>query len=143
MKNTYSPWDELASLPHIDLVWERLSDRKGEYRHWEQRIALDPRMRRHQARSVLCHELRHVAACDVVTHCGRTNLLQERRADRDAARLLVDVHDLGEVVAAHGEHHPTLARDLGVSLHIVRTRLANLHPSELHYLRGRQGAIGA
>lgn len=143
MINTYSPWEELAALAHIELVWEPLAGRKGEYRHWRQEIALDPGMRRNQARSVLCHEIRHAVACDILTDCSRGNLRQEQRADRDAARLLVDVHDLGDAVAAHGEHHPTLARELSVSLHIVRTRLANLHPSELHYLRGRQDAIGA
>lgn len=138
MGNAYSPWEELASLPHIELVWESLSGRLGEYRHWRQQIVLDPRLRRHQARSVLCHELRHAVACDVLTDCSRSNLRQEQRADREAARLLVDVRDLGDSIAMHGEHHPTLARELGVSLHVVRTRLANLHPAELHYLRSRQ-----
>lgn len=143
MINTYSPWEELASLPHIDLVWEPLVGRLGEYRHWDLQVALDPRMPRHQARSVLCHELRHAVACDVLTDCSRSNLRQEQRADREAARLLIHVHDLGDAIATHGEHHATLARELGVSLHIMRTRLGSLHPSELHYLRGRQEALGA
>jgi len=142
MSNTYSPWRELSDLPHIDLVWEPLVGHLGEYRHWRRQIALDPRMHRHQARSVLCHELRHVERCDMLTDCSRANLRQEQWADRDAARLLIDVHDLGEVVAAHGEHHVTLARELRVSLHTIRVRLTNLHPAELHYLRRRLKEVG-
>jgi Zn-dependent peptidase ImmA (M78 family) len=135
--NTYSPWGELAARPHLELEWSDLGARLGEYVHAEQLIRLNPRLRRHQARSILCHELRHADAADHLTACDRTNLRQEQRADREAARLLVDVRDLGDAIAISGEHHGALASALRVSQHIVRTRLAHLHPSELHYLRRR------
>lgn len=137
MINTYSPWAELAARPHLDLVWIDLGSRLGEYDHGEATIRLNCRLRRHQARSVLCHELRHAEVGDYSTACDRVNLRQEQRADREAARLLVDVRDLGDAIAADGEHHGALAGALRVSLHIVRIRLAHLHPSELHYLRRR------
>jgi Zn-dependent peptidase ImmA (M78 family) len=137
MINTYSPWGELAAKPHLDFAWADLGAKLGEYVHADRLIRLNSRLRRHQARSVLCHELRHAEVGDHLTACERVNLRQEQRADREAARLLVDVRDLGEAIAEHGEHHGALAHALRVSVHVVRTRLAHLHPSELHYLRRR------
>lgn len=139
MRNTYSPWAELRDLPDIELVWRPLVGRVGEYLHAARRITLDPRMPRHQARSVLCHELRHAEAGDEHVDCRRLLARQERSADRIASRLLIDVHDLADALVIHGEHVPAVATELRVSHKMVRVRttLANLHPAELHYLRQR------
>lgn len=135
--NAYSPWAELAALPHIGLVWTDLRGRVGEYIHADGVIRLDRRLRRHQARCVLAHELEHALAGDVVTHCGRANLRQEQEADRRAARKLIDVGDLGEAMAIHGERRSAVATELYVSQHVLEVRLRSLHPSERHYLTRR------
>ena len=136
MLNTYSPWEELASLPHIELRRESPGEgRLGEYIHHLSLIRIDPRMPRRQARSVLCHELRHVQFEDVVTACEFTNQRQEARADSNAARLLIDIRDLGEALHQHGENRPAVAVELRVSQAILDVRLSRLHPSETHLLR--------
>lgn len=137
MINTYSPWGELTARSDLRLEWCELPDRLGEYHHVERRIVLDPRMPRRQQRSVLCHELRHAEHGDHLTICDRVNLRQEQRADREASRLLVDVRDLAKALALHDEHLSATAVELRVSDAMLRIRLANLHPSERHFLRRR------
>jgi Zn-dependent peptidase ImmA (M78 family) len=135
--NTYSPWGELALVPDLTLEWRVLRGRLGEYVHHTRTIRLDPRLPRRQQRAVLCHELRHAEVNDVATVCGRANLRQEQRADRLAARLLIDVRDLGEALALHEEHVSAAAVELRVSDALLRVRLDGLHPSERHFLRRR------
>lgn len=136
MRNTYSPWAELAATD-LTLEWRPMSGRLGEYVHHLGLIRLDPRMPRRQARSVLCHELRHHKAGDWLTPCERVNLRQEQVADTNAARLLIDIRDLGEALAFHDEHLSATAVELRVSDHLLRVRLKHLHASERHYLTRR------
>lgn len=140
MRNTYSPWEALADLPHIELRREIIGHgRLGEYVHHLGLIRLDPRMPRRQARSVLCHELVHVRFEDVPTACGFMNLRQEVRADTNAARLLIDIDDLAEALVLHDHHLSAAAVELRVSDKMVQVRLEHLHPSERHYLRRQVG----
>lgn len=136
MRNAYSPWGELAGLPDLVLRREKPADGLlGEYRHEERLILLDPQMPRHQARSVLCHELRHHEAADLPAASAAQRLKQEYLADSGAARLLIDVRDLGDALVLHDQHRGAVATELRVSLHMVQTRLKHLHPSEWHFLR--------
>lgn len=137
MHNTYSPWADLSARPDLTLEWRRMADRLGEYLHGERLIRLDPRLPRRQARAVLAHELAHARACDVLTHCSRVNLRQEQLADREAARLLIDVRDLGNALALHAHHLSATAVELRVSDKLLRVRLNYLHPAERGYLAGR------
>lgn len=133
MRNTYSPWAELAALPHLELRREPPSrGALGEYVHRQHLIRLHPSLTRRQARSVLCHELRHAEAGDV----GMT-LRQEFMADTRAARLLIDVHDLAEAMVLHDQHRSAVAVELHVALDVVNTRLKHLHRREWEYLRAR------
>lgn len=130
----YSPWRELADLPAVTLTWEHLlPGRLGEYVHARRLIRLDPRLPRHQARCVLSHELRHHEHGDE----WPTTMWQEQRADREAARLLVPVRDLADAAVLHDRHVGAMARELEVTLAVVRCRLDNLHPSERGHLRSR------
>lgn len=133
--NNYSPWGELSSLPDLRLEWREMHGRLGEYLHSDRCIRLDPRMPRRQQRSVLCHELRHAEHGDHLTVCDRVNLRQEQRADREAARLLIDVRDLARALIVHDQHRSATAVELRVSDAMLGVRLANLHPAERHYLR--------
>lgn len=135
--NTYSAWHELATRSDIDLRWQKMADRVGQYEHHLRRITLDPRMPRRQMRSVLCHELRHAEAGDEHTICGRTNLRQEQSADQRAARLLVDVRDLAKAMIIHECHHSAVAVELRVSDRLLGVRLDHLHPSEHHWINGQ------
>ena len=140
LRNTYSPWAEAAALPHLEIRREMPSrpGLLGEYLHHLAVVRLHPGMPRRQERSVLAHELRHVAHGDAVTACGRVNLRQEQRADRESSRLLVDLHDLADAMVLHGEQHTSaVAVELRVSLDVVRTRLHHLHPAERHLLTRR------
>lgn len=147
MHNTYSPWAELASLPHLELRRERPAiGRLGEYLHNAGRfgrglIRLHPEMPRRQARSVLCHELRHHEAGDVATVCAQAAVRQELLADITAARLLVDIRDLGDALVLHDQHRSAAAVELRVSDEVVHTRLKRLHPSERHYLIRRMAEL--
>lgn len=131
---TYSPWAELSALPALTLRWEPLRPgRLGEYVHALRLIRLDPRLPRHQARCVLAHELRH-------HHHGDTwpaTTWQEKRADREAARLLVDIRELADAAVLHDQHMAAVARELRVTVVVVRNRLEHLHPSERGHLRAR------
>lgn len=137
MHNTYSPWAELSTLSDLTLEWRHLTGRVGEYLHRERKIHLDPRAPRRQLRSVLCHELRHAEAGDRLTHCGRVNLRQEQAADQKAARLMIDVRDLGDAMVLHANHLSAIAVELRVSDALLRVRRDHLHPSEKSYLRQR------
>lgn len=138
MRNTYSPWEHLASLPHIELRREPIGwNRLGEYIHHLSLIRLDPRMCRRQARSVLAHELQHVLHEDTATICGTTTRWQEVRADHAAARLLIDINDLADVLVIHDQNIQSAAVALRVSVDMVEIRLKRLHPSERHLLTRR------
>ncbi len=133
----YSPWAELAALPHIDLIWTHLRGRLGEYRHAAREIHLHPAMPSTQARCVLAHELAHVRAADALTDCAHVNDRQERSADREAARLLIDYRDLGEALAYTDRRRDEAAHELRVTRHVLDVRINALHPSEAHYLARR------
>lgn len=137
MINTYSPWGELAAQPAITLEWREMVGRLGEYLHRDRLIVLDPRMPRRQMRSVLCHELRHAESAHVGVECDKARRVQEVGADRAAARLLIDVHDLGEALVFNDRHVSATAVDLRVSDKMLRVRLNSLHPAERGYLKRR------
>lgn len=143
MHNQYSPWGELTSLPQIELRRESpRAGRLGEYvkhggRHGGGLIRLEPSMPRRQARSVLCHELRHHEFGDVGSECGKTIARQEARADATAARLLVNIYDLADAMVIHARHPSAVAVELRVSLDVVWTRIDRLHPAERAYLKRR------
>lgn len=137
MHNTYSPWRELSES-NLELVWRELPSRRlGEYHRASGLIVLHPAMCRRQARSVLCHELRHHEYGDVGLACKTSNDRQEIRANKEAARLLIDIRDLGESLVAHDHNQNAVAVELRVSAVMLATRLRHLHPSEIHFLRRR------
>lgn len=129
----YSPWADLAAQPDLSLVYEsrRITGHRGLYDHRTRTITLDPGLVRRQARSVLAHELRHAFHSDM----GHGNPVQENRADREAARLMIDVRDLGRALQLHDEHHESVAIELNVSNYLLGVRLKALHPSEAHLIR--------
>lgn len=131
---TYSPWADLAEREHLTLEWvDRLPARVlGHYVHARGLIRLRAGMARHQARCVLAHELRHADHGD-----EWTSDFVERRADREAARLLIDPHALADAAMIHARHIPAMARELRVTVKMLQVRLDHLHPAERGLLRQR------
>lgn len=139
MHGDYSPWRELATMPTLELRREPpvRPGAVGEYvrsggRHGAGLIRLHPAMPRRQARSVLCHELRH----HEYQHVGMS-VRQEFIADTTAARLLIDLRDLADALILHDHHRSAAAVELRVGDDVVTTRLKRLHPSEYHWLKNR------
>lgn len=70
----------------------------------------------------LAHELGHAEAGDPPGHTG----VAELRADRFAARLLIDPTEYRAAELVYGSHPARLAAELGVTTHILTT-WASLH----------------
>lgn len=96
-------------------------------------ITLDPDQDQAQRRSTLAHELVHVER-GPAPHWCKTR--EEALCDREAARRLIGIRELGEALAwAH--NLAEAADDLWVDDELLRVRLSHLHPAERHYLRRR------
>lgn len=135
MKNTYSPWRDLANRPQLEVVWRELPDGVlGQYEHHLLRITLDPRMPRRQSRSVLAHEIVHHEESDVLTMCSHAQRFQERRADQRAARRLIDIQDLADVMLSCDNHLSAMAVELHVSDDLLRIRREGLTKAERYHL---------
>lgn len=65
----------------------------------------------------LAHELGHAFYGDPPGHAG----VHERRADRFAARLLIDPAEYRAAELIYGSHPARLASELGVTTHILTT----------------------
>ncbi len=135
----YSPWQELAARPHLTLEWaDRLPSRVlGHYVHARGLIRLRAGMARHQARCVLAHELRHAEYGD-----EWPSTFHEKRADLEAARLLIDPHALADAAVIHARHLPAMARELRVTKKMLEVRIQHLHPAERGLLRQRLAEWG-
>lgn len=141
----YNPWADLARRPDIVCRSCRLPHGTGMWFPDLQAIALDERLDRVGRRSALAHELVHVDHGDTqLAHLGpdgpRQARRQEGRADREAARRLVDVNHLGRALAAHPHDLAAVAHELDVTVAVVVCRIENLRPAEQQHLRARSEA---
>lgn len=134
-----SPYDLLAVMPAVQLVWTSnqavLQGRRARWFPTEGAIAIDSRLRRLKARCSLAHELAHVVLGDA---CGGDGGLyddrRERQADEFAARLLLsDLDELARTISITcTDGHA--ARELNVTLDLYRTRLETLDQDEHAYI---------
>jgi Zn-dependent peptidase ImmA (M78 family) len=136
----YSPWRHLRSLAHINLRWtdddEELDAAHGWYYVDHDEIVIDSRLSQRERRSVLSHELAHAIGRDEPCHNPVLDSIQELRADRWAARRLIDIRSLGEALAWASDLEEA-AEELWVTRDLLDVRLAHLHPSERAYLMRR------
>ena len=96
-------------------------------------ITLDRGLLQAERRSTLAHELEHVRRGPVPEwHWAR----EEAIVEREAARRMIDIRDLGEALAWSHDLHEA-ADELWVDVELLRARLDSLHPSERHYLKRR------
>lgn len=100
-------------------------------------VTIDCRLGQAQRRSALTHELVHAMrgpAPDEPVLAAR----EESAVEDAAARLLIDIHDLGEALAwAHDVDEA--ADELWVDCETLLIRLEHLHPAERAYLTRRLG----
>lgn len=135
--SSYSPWADLASRPHIccDSHSVELPAGDGWWLPDVLGIVLDRRLTRVERRCALAHELQHVDYGDVqVVAVGpdgpRMALRQERRANREAARRLVEIQALAAAMRAHPHDPALVAEELDVTVDVLRCRLDGLEPEE-------------
>lgn len=133
----YNPWADLGSRPHIccDSHSVELPTGKGWWLPDVMGIVLDRRLTRVERRCALAHELQHVDHDDVQVFAvgpdgPRMARRQERRADREAARRLVEVQALAAALRAHPDDPSAVAEELDVTVDVLRCRLDTLRASE-------------
>lgn len=82
-----------------------------------------------QYKSTLAHELAHAHYRDVPTGSRLYDLRQERRADKWAARLLLQDVDLALVLTEHSGHLAPAAHDLEITVRLLKIHLTQLEKS--------------
>lgn len=132
------PWRRLRDLAHVTLLWHD-GGPKGETDFSAATISLRRGMTQAERRSTVLHECLHVERGPVLSTLAAR---EELRVERETARLLLpDVRAIGDALAwAHTLEEA--ADELWVDVQLLRCRLENLHPSELHYLRTRLASDG-
>lgn len=129
----FNPWRRLRALTHVQLEWHD-DGPMGESDFERGTISLRRGLSQAERRCTVLHEaLHHERGPALSTLVER----EEQRVDKECARLLLpDVHWVGEALAWARDLEEA-ADELWVDHDTLLTRLENLHPSELHYLRRR------
>lgn len=136
----YDPLKAIESL-HWDLVWARLPSAVAgctDFVNHAVMIAID--LSPAERRSTLAHEVEHIRRGPVPTEPVLA-AREERAVEEAAARQLINIRDLAELLAESDE--PAYVADaLGVDPELLSTRLDHLHPSEVAFLRRRLDTKG-
>ena len=93
---------------------------KGRYTHAARTISLRHGLLHRELRCTLAHELAHAMAGDEPTGIGWLDARMERIADERAARWLILPADYAAAETLYGPHPGALARELGVTIHILQ-----------------------
>lgn len=83
-------------------------------------------------KSTLAHELGHAVYRDQHTGHGHFDRKQETRADRFAARLLIDPEQLATSAAFYRDNLPAIANDLDITPHLLRIYLSAVPERTTH-----------
>lgn len=126
---TFHPWRAIRALGHrVEVRWERDEEMLGSWCERTRTMRMHPDQNQAERRCTATHELLHAERGD--TSC-------DWRTHRDAARLLIDVHALGEALVFYGDDVAKVADELWVDVETLKARLDHLHPAERGYLRRR------
>lgn len=117
---------DMAWMLHVELTHHD-GGAKGWYSPSLRRISTRRGMAVWDYKSTLAHELAHAYYNDEHTPNGHFNQRQETRADRMAARLLINREHLENLLPWHGNDFISLAIDLEVTPHLLEVYL-NMHP---------------
>ena len=102
-------------------VETHLAGPKGRYVHRTRTVSLRADLGPTRYRCTLAHELAHAVAGDEPTGIGWLDARMERIADERAARWLITPDAYAAAEALYGPHPGAIARELGVTLHILQT----------------------
>jgi len=108
---------ELAERSGIEIRWEDLGERHGEYLRGV--ITLNPHRPDKVQRIVLAHELGHAWHSHQPTSDPRRKARQEREADEHAAMLLVQPWQHRHAELMYGPSVGAVAAELGVPARFV------------------------
>lgn len=122
----WNPWGELEARPHLTLRWIE-AGRRGCIDFRTSTITMVRGMLRAERRSVLTHELVHDERGPVPRWLVPR---EEARVREEAARRLINIHDLAEALRwAYDVHEAAEALDVDVPT--LQARLERCkHPSE-------------
>ena len=101
-------------------ITEHTGGPKGHYTHQTRTISLRRGLLNREHRCTLAHELAHAMAGDEPTGIAWADARMERAADERAARWLITEDAYATAEALYGPHPGALARELGVTLHILQ-----------------------
>lgn len=130
----HHPWRAFKALSHYTLHWAYLPDGILGFTDYTRcAVVLTKDMTQAERRCTIAHEVEHIERGPA--HPSH-RAWDEREVDKAVARKLIGIRDLGEALAWTSCEHQ-IADELWVDVATLRARLAHLHPSERHYLRGR------
>lgn len=141
MLDRYDPWADADQRTDLDyLLDDALPRGDAWWLPWLKLIIIRESLPAVVKRCVLAHELVHVDHGDVqLAHVGpdgpRLAHRQEERADREAARRLLDLRDLAAAMLAHPANPRAVAHELDVTIDVLQHRLQHLRPAEDRWLR--------
>jgi Zn-dependent peptidase ImmA (M78 family) len=130
----YDPWQD-AARRHDDVIIRRTNclPARGAWVESARVILIDKTLRRAERNSVLAHEIAHIDLEHRMTGRRWFDRRQERDADHLAARRLVTIDELADVLrwALCPEE---VAHELDVTVDVVRRRIASLSDQEKTYI---------
>jgi Zn-dependent peptidase ImmA (M78 family) len=133
MKRTsgeYDPWwDAAERYPAVHIEWHRIAPAHAVWVPSEGVILVDESISQAERRCALAHELAHLDVDDVATELCWFSVRQETNADRLAARRLVDIHRLADVMRFCDDPRE-VAAELDVTLNVLAIRTSKMHPAE-------------
>ena len=114
--------DLIALADTIGVTVEtHLAGPKGRYVHRTRTVSVRADLGPTRYRCTLAHELAHAVAGDEPTGIAWLDERMERIADERAARWLITADAYAAAESLYGPHPGALARELGVTLHILTT----------------------
>lgn len=115
--------DELMALADAlgVTVASHVDGTKGWYEHRTRTVSVRRDLAAANLRCTLAHELAHAMAGDEPTGIPWLDDRMEDRADERAARLLISPAEYALAERLVGPHPGALARELGVTLHVLET----------------------
>lgn len=133
----YDPWGAVDQRDLDCLRDPDLPQDKGDswWLPWQRTIVLRAGLHPVHERCVLTHEVAHHDHDDVqVSQIGpdgpRLSRRQERRADNEAARRLLELGDLAAAMLAHPTNPLGVAHELEVTVEVLQHRLGHLDENE-------------
>lgn len=110
---------DLAAHNGVRVRSADLGEISGYYDDDTRCITLDICLATYQVRSTMAHELSHAKHRDRPVRQKDVHEARERRADADAARMLIDPLEYAAAEAFVGPHAGALAVELGVTRKVV------------------------